>query len=368
MSDTTLEMRLRVPLDEFELRVDCVTERRVVGLFGPSGSGKTTWLESLAGLRRNATGRVRCGDEVWLDSDAGVYLPPEERGIGYVPQDHLLFPHRNVVQNLRAGEVRARRAAGEPWARFDEVVDVLQLAPLLDREVASLSGGERQRVALGRALCSGPQLLMLDEPLASLDVRLRHRILPFLLRVRDTFEVPILVVSHNPMELRALCDEVVALDRGSVIAQGEPTEIFTRPDVYGAAAAEGFENALPAMVAQHAEHTTTLALGERGDGQPVSILRSEHPLGARVILGVLAHEILVANHRVRGISARNCWAATLERIETVGHRRVLTARLEETDAPAVVVELTQDAVEELDEHEGSRVWLIVKSSSVEVYG
>lgn len=368
MSPATLTMRLRVPLDEFALDVDCETERRVVGLFGPSGSGKTTWLEAIAGLREGAEGFVRCGDAIWLDSAGGVDLPPEERGIGYVPQDHLLFPHRSVRQNLRAGEARARRAGHDVEARFAEVASVLRLAPLLDRPVSSLSGGERQRVALGRALCSGPRLLMLDEPLASLDVHLRHRILPFLLEVRDAFEIPILVVSHNPMELRALCDEVVALDRGRVLAQGDPIEVFTRSDVYGAAAAEGFENSLPARVVGHGEHITQLRLGVDGEGQPVSILRIDRAVGERLLLGVAAHEILVATRRVTGLSARNCLEARLTALEEVGHKQVLTARLAESDKLSVVIELTRDAIDELTPAEGDRIWLLIKSASIEAYG
>ncbi len=314
-------MHLRVPLDKFSLDVECTTSQRVVGLFGPSGSGKTTWLETIAGLRRDARGYLSCGDAVWLDSDAGINLPPEDRGIGYVPQDHLLFPHHDVRRNLEIGSRRALREGHNFTAAFADVVRVLELEPLLQRTIGGLSGGERQRVALGRALCSGPRLLMMDEPLASLDIQLRHRILPFLLRVRDSFKIPIVIVSHNLIELQALCDEVIALRDGSIIAQGEPTEVFTRADIYTSAAAEGFENILPAVVIAHAEHTTTLRVGDDDDGQEVSVLRAELPADDHVMIGIPANDILVATHRVRGLSARNCLAATIKTIETVDHKR-----------------------------------------------
>ncbi|MEE3178395.1 MAG: ATP-binding cassette domain-containing protein, partial [Verrucomicrobiota bacterium] len=178
--------------------------RRVTGLFGASGSGKTTWLETMAGLRRSARGFIQFGETVWLDSDARIDVPPEQRGIGYVPQDHLLFPHMTVRRNLQSGQQRAAVSGHDFKRMLEDVVDVLELDSLLERGVRELSGGERQRVALGRALCSGPRLLLLDEPLASLDLQLRLRILPFLQRVRDHFDVPMLVVSHNPIELQAL--------------------------------------------------------------------------------------------------------------------------------------------------------------------
>lgn len=368
MSGAKLEMCLRVPLDKFALEVDCQASQRVTGLFGPSGSGKTTWLEAMAGLRRKTQGRVTCGDAVWLDSEGGINLPPEERGVGYVPQDHLLFPHLNVRGNLEAGARRAVREGHDYEAVFKEAVRVLELEDLLERSVAGLSGGERQRVALGRALCSGPRLLMLDEPLASLDIPLRRRILPFLRRVRDSFQIPILIVSHNPVELQALCDEVIALREGQVIAQGNATEVFTRSDVYEAAAEEGFENVLPGIVTAHGKHTTTVKLGEAGAGQDIRVLRTEHEAGDRVLMGIPAHDILVATQRVEGISGRNFLAGTIRAIENAGHREVVTVQVNETDVPALAVELTQDAIEELNLTPSSTVWLIIKSSSITVYG
>lgn len=360
-------MRMRVPLEQFALEVDCVTSERVVGIFGPSGSGKTTWLETIAGLRPGASGEIHAGDEVWLDTDGGVRVPPERRGIGYVPQDHLLFPHRNVRRNLEAGARRARQAGVGFDAILDVVLDVLKLEPLLSRDVAALSGGERQRVALGRALCSGPRLLLLDEPLASLDVHLRHRILPFLVRVRDRFDVPMLVVSHDPVELQALCGEIIALREGRIIAHGEPTEVFTSADVYRAAATEGFENVLAARILEQDEHTTCLGLGNDGEGQRVIVLRSDHDVGDRVLLGIPADDVLVATRRIEGISARNRLSGTVRDIETVDHKQVMTVRLDGAGTPDVVVELTGDAIRELSLRADEPVWLLVKSSSISVY-
>src|SRR5437899_8925254 len=163
---------LTVPLDRFTLSIAWETSERFLGIFGPSGAGKTTILEAIAGLRRTARGVIRLDGRTCLDSERGIDLPPELRGVGYVPQDGLLFPHRDVFGNLLAGWRRAVQAAAplgsEPRRRLapERVLEVLELASLARRPIATLSGGEQRRVALGRALCSGPDLLLLDEPLA----------------------------------------------------------------------------------------------------------------------------------------------------------------------------------------------------------
>jgi molybdate transport system ATP-binding protein len=227
-----LDIRVTVPLAQFPLAVDLTTEQRITGIFGPSGSGKTSLLHCIAGLKRKARGRIAVDGEVWLDTEQGIYLPPERRAVGYVPQDGLLFPHRNVRGNLLAGAARARQNGWNVDETLETVCSLLEIGHLLDREVATLSGGEHQRVALGRAICSGPRLLLLDEPLASLDRPLRQRVLPFLKRVRDELALPMLLVTHDIAEVQALCDEVVFLRDGVLVAHGAVEEVLS--GVYGA--------------------------------------------------------------------------------------------------------------------------------------
>ncbi|HVR95218.1 MAG TPA: ATP-binding cassette domain-containing protein [Thermoanaerobaculia bacterium] len=212
---------VRMPLAAFPLTVDAELTADATAVFGPSGSGKTSLLDLLAGLRRAPSAYIEIDGRVLTDTAAGREIPTRLRGIGYVPQEGALFPHLSVRKNLLYG---ARQEEG-PFT-LAHVVEVLEIAPLLDRGIGQLSGGEKQRVALGRALLSSPRLLLLDEPLAGLDLGLRARVLPYLQRARDEFGVPMLYVTHQPDEVFALCDDVLALDRGQVVGRGRPEELF----------------------------------------------------------------------------------------------------------------------------------------------
>jgi molybdate transport system ATP-binding protein len=216
-----LELRgVRVPLAEFTLEVDLVLDRPVTTLFGPSGAGKTTLLEVIAGLRRPAAGVVAIDGEVLTDAEHGAaFVPRQYRKIGYVPQDGALFPHCSVETNLRYGW----RPGGPAWA---DVVAALEIGTLLGRSVRDLSGGERRRVALGRALLAAPRLLLLDEPLAGLDDALRDRLGAYLRRVRETFGVPMIQVTHAADEVVSLSDDVVVMAAGQVTRRGTPAELF----------------------------------------------------------------------------------------------------------------------------------------------
>jgi molybdate transport system ATP-binding protein len=200
--------------------VDLVLDRPVTTLFGPSGAGKTTLLEVIAGLRRPAAGVVAIDGEVLTDAEHGAaFVSPQYRRIGYVPQDGALFPHRSVEENLRYGW----RPGGPAWA---DVVAALEIGTLLGRSVRDLSGGERRRVALGRALLAAPRLLLLDEPLAGLDDALRDRLGAYLRRVRETFGVPMIQVTHAADEVVSLSDDIVVMAAGRVTRRGTPAELF----------------------------------------------------------------------------------------------------------------------------------------------
>lgn len=201
-------------LGEFSLSAKFETERGVTALFGPSGSGKSSLVNMIAGLLKPDRGRIAIGNDALFDSSSGVNVPPHRRGIGYVFQEGRLFPHMNVRSNLDYG----RRMSGKKRDddAFERVVDLLGISHLLDRRPGALSGGERQRIAIGRALLMQPRLLLLDEPLASLDTARKAEIFPYLERLRDEAHVPMIYVSHSAAEIRRIANTIVRLEEGHV--------------------------------------------------------------------------------------------------------------------------------------------------------
>lgn len=354
MSDYRLQFELRDSLAEFSLEVELDTNARALGIFGSSGAGKTTILEALAGWRRGVRGTIRCGEELWLDSASSTNVPPAERRAGYVPQDGLLFPHWTVARNIDAGarastnrELRAR------------VLRTLELERLESRSIGALSGGERQRVALARALCADPKLLLLDEPLASLDLPLRRRILFDLARVREEFGTPLVVVSHDPTEMQALTDHVVLLERGRKIGEGPPAELFTGERL----ALRGFENVVHGVVRAHGEGTAEVELAP---GVSIIVPRGDSSVNAPCVVGLRADEILISTGELGGISARNCIPAeVLEVIEKEGTVYLL-AGLGEERAVRLSVSLTIASTRELDLKRGRRVDLVFKTQSCQL--
>jgi molybdate transport system ATP-binding protein len=347
-----IELSVQLPLARFPLEVEARFASAAVAVMGRSGSGKTSLLESLAGLRREAQGRLVVGGRVLLDSAAGVDVPPEARRMGYVPQDSLLFPHLTARENVRFGVRKGRPS------RVDEAVALLELEPLLHRYPATLSGGERQRVALARALATDPALLLLDEPLAALDVALKERVLPYLLRIRDEARVPLLYVTHQLGEARVLAQEALLLEQGRVKAVGLADAVLggaTR----GLLGWEGEENILEGVLERPAEGGLRLRLS-----QELSLWVPDSAglaVGARAAYAVLAEDILLSMGPLTGVSARNVLEGTVNRIEEAGvGDRIL---LVEVAGVSFAVRVTEGAVRELQVVQGSRVFLAVKTSA-----
>ncbi len=210
-------------LGGFSLDATLTTSAQVTALFGPSGSGKTSILYMIAGLLRPQSGLITLGERTWLDTRRGIDLKPEQRRVGFVFQDHLLFPHLSVERNLMYGRRRRQPNSSIQPAR---VIEVLELGDLLGRYPGKLSGGEKQRMALGRSLLSGPELLLLDEPLAALDEGLKLRVLTYLERIVAEWHVPSLYVSHNASEVRRLAEQVIVVEAGRVTQSGSPEEVL----------------------------------------------------------------------------------------------------------------------------------------------
>jgi molybdate transport system ATP-binding protein len=350
-----IELELELPLARFALRVRTRLAAPVTAVMGPSGAGKTSLLEAIAGLRRGARGRLALDAETWLDTPRGVRRPPEARRVGYVPQDAGLFPHLSAGDNVRFGARREARSVAH-------AIETLEIGGLLDRFPASLSGGERQRVALARALATAPRLLLLDEPLAGLDLRLRERVVPHLLRIRDEWGVPMLYVTHNVGEALALADEALLLREGGVEAQGAPLRLLSSATLMRDAA-EGIENLVRARVVAH-DATRGVTLCEDASGLRLSIpLHAERAVGAGVLLAVPAEDVLLAGEPPRALSARNVFEAAVEGLERLGPDIAVRALLE-AGGGRWLARLTPAAVESLGLAPGRRVWLAIKSHSV----
>jgi len=351
-----IALDLTLPLARFTLALETTLGDGVTAVMGPSGAGKTSLLEALAGLRRAARGRIAVGDQVWLDDARGVRRRPEARRVGYVPQDAGLFPHLSAGDNLDFGlRVDARRRR--------EIVEVLEIGPLLARRPATLSGGERQRVALARALAHAPALLLLDEPLGALDVALRERIGPWLVRLRAASAVPVVWVTHQVGEALAVADTVLVVRDGRLIAEGPPATLL------GVAAGNerdgGVENLFDAVIVDHDEAggiSHVVLGGATRLGVPLVAARAP---GARITVGVRAEDVLVATAPVQGLSARNVLEATVLEVTRLGADALVRAA-PAAGGPAWLVRLTPAAVAELELAAGRRVWLAVKSHSVRV--
>jgi molybdate transport system ATP-binding protein len=209
--------RIELPLADFPLVLDATITSQVTAICGPSGAGKTSLLDLLAGLRRPHSAFIQLDDQVLTDTATARHVAPQGRRIGYVPQDLALFPHLSVRRNLLYGHQPGHGTGEGDLFSYAHVTNVLEIQALADRGVTHLSGGEKQRVALARALLTAPRLLLLDEPMANLDRALKQRILPYFLRIRDEFRVPILYVTHDLDEIRPLCENVLLLERGRII-------------------------------------------------------------------------------------------------------------------------------------------------------
>ena len=220
-----LELRCRLGYPSgFVLDAEFSVDARITALFGPSGSGKSTILSLIAGLRRPEDGVIRVGGRTLFDSNMGIDVTPEGRSIGYVFQQHLLFPHLTAGENLLYGW--KRRPATARRIDPERVVQVLDLGALLERRPNTLSGGQRQCIALGRALLCAPQLLLLDEPLASVDEELKEKVLGYIGQIVDEWEIPTLYVTHNPAEVRRICQWVVRIQSGKIVGAGSPNDVL----------------------------------------------------------------------------------------------------------------------------------------------
>ncbi|THD84751.1 molybdenum ABC transporter ATP-binding protein [Aliigemmobacter aestuarii] len=353
----TLEVSLGHRFAGFTLDVAFQAPAGVTVLFGRSGSGKSTVVNAVAGLLRPERGRIAVSGSVVLDTDAGVMLPPHRRRMGYVFQDGRLFPHLTVRQNLLYGRWFAPQ--GARGAEFDRVVALLGIGPLLDRRPGALSGGEKQRVAIGRAILSDPRLLLMDEPLAALDEARKAEILPYLERLRDEVNLPILYVSHSMAEVARLATTIVVLEAGRVAACGPAAEVLSDP---GAAPALGLREAGAVLTARMAtQEDDGLSRVDTSAG-PLWLPRIEAPPGAPIRLRIMAQDVMIATRRPEGISALNILPATVADLR-MGEGPGALVRLRAGE-DLLIARITRRSATALALRPGAPVFAVLKAVSV----
>ena len=353
-----LRVDMQIERGRFRLDVRFTAETPgVIALFGPSGAGKSTIAHAVAGLMP-AAGLLEMDGRTWLDSSRGIDVAPEERGIGYVFQDARLFPHLDVVGNLRFAETRARHRPA--YVRREELLELLGLQALLSRRVHQLSGGERQRVALARALLSQPRLLLLDEPLAAVDQQRRNDVLPYLERLRDRYAIPMLYVSHQYEEVLRLATEVVLLEEGRVIAAGTPAVLSQHPR-------------LRALVGQDAEGSVVEArvIAIEPDSGLAVVSFGHHELRLalpatraddRVRLHIPARDVILATEPPRALSVRNVLVGTVIALTDEGTDAVLATL--DIDGVSLLSRITRAAATDLKLARGMPVWALLKAAAL----
>lgn len=350
-------IRIKVKLDRggFALDADLnLPGHGVSALFGHSGSGKTTLLRTLAGLERVAGAQIAVGDDTWQDDARGVFVPTHRRGVGYVFQEASLFEHLDVRANLEFGLKRLPREA----RRFEvkPITELLGIGHLLAQRPATLSGGERQRAAIARTLLASPRLLLMDEPLAALDMKRKHEILPYLERLHDELALPVVYVSHSADEVARLADYLVVLEQGRVLASGALADTLARLDL-----AANFEDDAGVMIetvlaAHDADGLSHLAF----DGGVLLVGRRDAAIGSRVRSRIHARDVSLALERPRGSSIANILPAVVDAVGPASSPGQVLVRLK-VGPTLLLARITERSRRELAIAPGLALWAQVKA-------
>lgn len=353
-------IRLTLARPAFTLDVDLdLPGRGITVLFGVSGSGKTSLLRCVAGLERTPRAVVCIAGKTWQDDDAGICLPTWQRPLGYVFQEASLFEHLNVRKNLQFGQKRSHPPAN--LAALDSAIELLGIGALLERTTGQLSGGERQRVAIARALAKQPRMLLLDEPLASLDQARRQDILPWLERLRDELQIPMLYVTHSSDEVARLADTLVILDAGKVKACGPVSEVLVAAD--GAMVLGDDAGAL--LDATVAERDTRWHMAKLVfNGGSLWLRDAGLPIGRRIRVRVLARDVSVATHEPQQTSIQNLLPCVVQSIVTDAHPSQALVRMVCGDNTLLLARITARAVDALQLTPGMAVWAQVKAAAL----
>ena len=357
-----IHLQVKLNRKEFQLDVDLqLPQQGITAIFGPSGSGKTSLLRAVAGLEKIQQGRIQVGTSIWQDTPQRICIPTWQRPLGYVFQESSLLPHLSVTENLNFGLKRTLKSASsaqtEAHKALQASVELLGIGSLLQRMPNELSGGERQRVAIARAIAMQPQLLLMDEPLASLDAARRQEIFPWLARLRDELNMRMLYGTHSAEEVARLAEDLVVLDQGHVKAQGSVSAVLTQvvnPVVVGEDAGALIAGCIGAVDAQW--HLSRVDF----DGGCIWMRDAGLPVGKAVRIRILARDVSLATSEPQNTSIQNQLRGSIQSITPDAHPSQVMVVLK-CGAEEVLARVTKRAVDELDLQVGQPLWAQVKS-------
>jgi molybdate transport system ATP-binding protein len=356
-----IEAHFCIQYTGFSLDVDLqLPGRGVTALFGPSGSGKTSCLRVIAGLVRTTSGFVCVNGEVWLDTARNVLIATHKRPLGYVFQEASLFAHLTVLGNLQYG--LARVAPGQQRVQLDQAAAMLGIDHLLDRMPATLSGGERQRVGIARALVTSPRILLMDEPLAALDLKRKQEILPYLERLHDQLDIPIIYVTHSPDEVARLADHLVLLDEGKVVASGPIAETLSRLDL-PLAMADTASTVVDGHVAGFDENYRLLSIHLPNSASYLRVVHERLGLGQPIRLVVKARDVSLALTQQKQASILNVIAVRVESLAFTPDSAHVLVRLD-ADGTPLLARITRYSRDQLALAPGMAVWAQIKAVSL----
>ncbi|WP_163717891.1 molybdenum ABC transporter ATP-binding protein [Mangrovibacterium lignilyticum] len=358
-----IQVDIKLKRDNFDVIVNETFGMGITGIFGPSGSGKTSLMNAICGLARPEKGSINLNGKKVFSTDEKINTPVEKRRIGYVFQEGRLFPHLTVEKNLRYG-----MKSGDQDGFFNKIVSLLNLGHLLKSKPTKISGGERQRTALGRALLSSPQLLLLDEPFSALDANLRQQILPFLLKIHQTINIPILVVSHDITDLLKLTNRICLMQQGRVVGHDDYHELLKKPELQHCFSNHSLINAITMKVSRVDLESgiTQLSYGESHNWIKVVVEKSRlnYQKDDNIKIFIPSDDIALSAHRLPNVTIQNQLDGV---IRDIIERENVRICIVDVGFP-LLVEITAESLKRMDIEVGFPVWCLFKSVAIDVAG
>ncbi len=356
-----IDIDIKLKRKNFTIEIKEVFKSGITGVYGPSGSGKSSLLSLVAGLEKPDEGRIKVGGKTLFCQHTQINTPINKRNIAYVFQEGRLFPHMTVEQNLRYGERKGGNQLG-----FTEVVEMLEISHLLKSMPSAISGGERQRTALGRSLLSSPDLLLLDEPFSALDINIREQIIPFILKIQQSINIPILVVSHEMTDLLKLSSQLFLINQGKCIGHGEYLDLLKKAELKSVFRSNTVINAINMNVIEVDASTGLTHLSMNAGDNQIKVLceesRMEYQVGDRIKIFIRSEDIALSNFHLNEITIQNQLRGVVE--DLVVHDHVVLCMV--NVGFTLVVEITEASMKRMGVEKGSIVFCLFKSVAIDL--